>query len=260
MYKAIIIDDEERIVKGLTNLLPWQKNRVEVVATAMDGIDAINKITTYKPDIVFTDIHMPRMDGLAMIAAIRCEIPNAQISILSGYPDFKYAQEAIRLGASRFIVKPSKMSELEEALEYMVKQLDQKQENEQEVDVSEMETELEAQNFVVNHALRYIREHYQEKLTLPEVAEKVYVSQWHLSKLISRVTGKNFNEILNGVRIEHAKKLLEDPSLKIWEISAKVGFTDATHFSRIFKKMEGISANEYRNQLMIQSEPRQQAW
>lgn len=83
---------------------------------------------------------------------------------------------------------------------------------------------------------------------LREVAEKTYVSQWHLSKLLNRHTGQSFSDILNHCRIEHAKKLLEDPSLRIGDISDAVGFLDLAHFSRVFKKQEGMSANEWRNQ------------
>ena len=95
--------------------------------------------------------------------------------------------------------------------------------------------------------MAYIEANYTKKLTLGEVAEKTYVSQWHLSKLLNRHTGQSFSDILNHVRIEHAKELLQDPSLRIGEIAEQVGFLDIAHFSRVFKKQEGISANEYRN-------------
>ena len=94
----------------------------------------------------------------------------------------------------------------------------------------------------------YIEQHYAEKISLCDVAESVYVSQWHLSKLIGK-TNQSFSDILNKVRISHAKELLKNPQLKIWEISEAVGFQDVTHFSRIFKKYEDMSANEYRNQM-----------
>lgn len=68
------------------------------------------------------------------------------------------------------------------------------------------------------------------------MADKVYVSQWHLSKLIAKNTGQSFSDLLNGVRIAKAKELLADPALKVWEVSDAVGFADVTHFSRIFKK------------------------
>lgn len=84
---------------------------------------------------------------------------------------------------------------------------------------------------------------------MSDVADQVYVSQWHLSKLLNRHLGQNFSEILNGIRIEKAKEMLKDPALRIGDIAEKVGFSDMAHFSRVFKKVVGISANEYRNRL-----------
>ena len=131
--------------------------------------------------------------------------------------------------------------ELEDALAYMVQCLGgaQAQPTAEATDC--------AQNFIIKNAIAYIEEHYAEKLTLTDVADKVYVSQWHLSKLIAKNTNQSFSDLLNGVRIAHAKELLKNPALKIWEISEAVGFADVTHFSRIFKKLENKSANEYRN-------------
>jgi YesN/AraC family two-component response regulator len=92
-----------------------------------------------------------------------------------------------------------------------------------------------------------MEEHYQEKLTLNKVADQIYVSQWHLSKLLNKQEGKNFSEILNQIRINKAKELLKDPALRIADIAEMVGFVEVAHFSRVFKKVAGVSANEYRN-------------
>ncbi|MEG2455967.1 MAG: helix-turn-helix transcriptional regulator, partial [Oscillospiraceae bacterium] len=70
---------------------------------------------------------------------------------------------------------------------------------------------------------------------------------WHLSKMLHKHLEETFYDILNAARIARAKALLEDPALRISEIAALVGYTDTAHFSRVFKKLEGISANEYRN-------------
>ena len=253
IYKAVIVDDEDTIVTGLSRLLPWQKYGVEVAGCADNGQAALKIIQQVQPEILFTDIRMPGMDGLALIAALRSEYPDMQITILSGYPDFEYAQKAIRLGVSNYILKPSKMSELEGALSQMVGRLNKKEEAfapqpEQQKAKEENPEEENTGNFILNNAIKYIEDNYHEKLTLPEVAEQVYVSQWHLSKLISKITGQSFSDLLNKIRIEKAKKLLADPSLRIWEVSEQVGFSDVTHFSRIFKKLENCSANDYRNQ------------
>lgn len=262
MYKVVIVDDEPIIVEGLTRSIPWEKWNCKVVATGYSGMEGIELIEKEKPDILFSDIRMPKLDGLTMIAAVKSQYPQMEITILTGFSDFEYAREAIRIGVTRFLVKPSKMDELEEAVAAMVKNLkDKEQEEPVQRDVSASETEIvkvpeaeegeesAASSFIVNNALKYMEENYREKLKLQDVAEQVYVSQWHLSKLLNRYKGQSFSDILNNIRIEKAKELLKDPALRIGDIADMVGFLDMAHFSRVFKKQTGISANEYRNSL-----------
>ena len=264
MYRVVIIDDEPIIVQGLCKSIDWNAAGCKVVGTAYGGEEGLKVIKETEPDLIFSDIRMPRLDGLTMIAAIKSEFPYAQIAILTGYRDFDYAQRAITLGVSRFLLKPSKMEEIEEAIRYMTGKLDEITGGRKEEPAQEAETEKEradrqqdkeeildsaANSFIVKNALAYIEGHYQEKLKLSDVADQVYVSQWHLSKLLNRYQGQNFSEILNGIRINKAKELLHDPALRIGDIADEVGFLDMAHFSRVFKKMVGISANEYRNQL-----------
>lgn len=272
MYRVVIIDDEPIIVQGISRSIAWADYGCEVVGTAGSGAEGLEVIRREKPDIIFSDICMPNMDGLNMIAALKSEFENMEITILTGFRDFDYAQQAIRLGVRRFLLKPSKMDELKEAITAMTAHLDEKKSKQtandeaavaeavEEAVVSEMSPasdmaendaeNSEAGNFIVYNALKYIEEHYNEKLKLSDVAEKIYVSQWHLSKLLNRQTGQNFSEILNGVRIEKAKELLKDPSLRIGDIADAIGFLDMAHFSRVFKKQTGISANEYRNKIL----------
>ncbi|MDE6846020.1 MAG: response regulator [Lachnospiraceae bacterium] len=260
MYKVAIIDDEPLIVKGLSKTMAWDKWNCQVAGCAYDGREGMELIRDKRPDIIITDIHMPEMDGLMMIAGLKSEFPDIQIIILTGYREFEYARRAIELGVSRFLLKPSKMNELEEALDAVTKKLELAdmpvnvammgvqeqggQENEMRAEEAESS---EANSFIVKNALEYIRENSQERLRLVDVADQVYVSQWHLSKLLNKHTGKTFSDILNGARMDKSKELLKDPALRICDVAEMVGFQDLAHFSRVFKKMEGMSANEYRN-------------
>lgn len=262
MYKVVIIDDEPLIVEGLSRSIPWDKWDCQVVGFAHDGKEGMDIIRAEKPSIVISDISMPKMDGLTMIAGLKSEFPNMQITILTGYREFEYVQEAINLGVSKFLLKPSKMNELYDAIDTMTEKLklfpveaeiENSQEEERVLEQGDgSETVLynnEASSFIVNKALEYIKEHYKEKIHLQDVADYVFVSQWHLSKLLNKHTGQNFSEALNKARIVQAKELLKDPSMRIYDIAEEVGFQDLAHFSRVFKKLEGISANEYRNKL-----------
>ena len=107
----------------------------------------------------------------------------------------------------------------------------------------------QATSFIVKKAIAYIEQNYAKKLSLQEVADFCYVSQWHLSKLINKYAEKSYYDLLNSVRIEKAKELLADPSLKIGDIVDLVGYSDSGHFSRTFKKRTGLSANEYHSRL-----------
>ena len=243
MYRVVLIDDETRIVEGLRKVIRWADYNCQVVGTACDAETGTKMIKELQPHILITDIRMPGMDGLSMVAGLRSEFPNMQVTILTGYRDFTFAQEAIRLGATRFLLKPSKMDEIKEALQVMVAQLDKN------IRTQEDDQTHNAGSFIVNQALSYMEKNYRQKLTLQAVADCCYVSQWHLSKLLNRYAEKSFYDILNAIRINKAKELLADPKLKIGEISEMVGYADTAHFARTFKKLVGMSANEYRNSI-----------
>ena len=103
MFKVMIIDDESIIRKGLRNAVNWKVFDCEVVGEASDGMEGYKLINQLHPDIIITDIKMPEVDGLTMLREIRDIIPQSKIIILTGYRDFDYAREAIKLGALDFL-------------------------------------------------------------------------------------------------------------------------------------------------------------
>lgn len=247
MFRVVLVDDEEIILQGLMKVFPWKEFDCQVVGTATDGMEGLRLIRNVRPQIVLTDIRMPNMDGLHMIAALQSEFPHLQVAVLTAFRDFDYAQQAIRLGVCRYLLKPSKMEDLKEAFAHMTQALQETPAEAQEEPDSA--TQSEAGNFVARAALQFIKQHYAEHISLGDVAENVYVSQWHLSKLINGHLGQSFFDILNGLRIDKAKELLLDPALKVHEIAEAVGYGDVAHFSKNFKKLTGVSPMEYRGGL-----------
>lgn len=242
MYKVVLVDDEPLIVEGLRLVVDWAGHNCQVAATASDASSGAKAIREHRPDILLTDIKMPGEDGLTMLAGLKGEFPRMQIAVLTGYRDFEYAQRAILLGVSRFLLKPSKMDELEEALDHMTNLLDRLPPEEKGE-----ETNTAANSFIVRQAQGYITEHFAEKLSLQEVADHCFISQWHLSKLLNGHLGQTFYDLLNAERTHRAKEMLEDPALRISDIAERVGYADTAHFSRVFKKLEGVSPSEWRN-------------
>lgn len=116
MYKVLIVDDESWIVESMKDFLDWNDYGFEVVGQAYNGLEAMDAIEKYRPEIVFTDIRMPEMGGLELIQKAK-ELPyNVQFAVVSGYSEFAYAQEAIRLGAVAYCLKPFEENELVEAM------------------------------------------------------------------------------------------------------------------------------------------------
>ena len=208
MYRVILVDDERLIIRGLSTVIPWEEYGCEIAGTAHDGVSGLELIRKVRPDIVLTDIRMPNMDGLTMLAAIRSEFPEIQMSVLTAYRDFEYARKAITLGVCRYLLKPSNLDELKEAVKLLVSRLDAMPQLPEDPDD---ESVKEAGNHLVKAALAYMKEHCTEQhLSLGEVADHVYVSQWHLSKLLNRETGQSFFDLLGSLRIGKAKELREE--------------------------------------------------
>ena len=97
MYKVIIVDDEPIIVEGLKLGIEWANWNCEIVGTASNGLAGLELMRKIKPDILISDISMNNMDGLAMVAAIKSEYPDIEVCLLTGFRNFEYAQQAIKL-------------------------------------------------------------------------------------------------------------------------------------------------------------------
>ncbi len=123
MFKVLIIDDEPTIRKGLINIINWKKFQCEICGEASDGVEGLEKIETYKPDLVFADINMPEINGLEMIKSAKQIVPHSKFIILSGYREFSYMQEAIKIGAFDYILKPSSIEDICEVVKRAVIEL-----------------------------------------------------------------------------------------------------------------------------------------
>ncbi len=124
-YRILLADDEEEVRKAIIRKIDWESLGFEVAGDADNGEEALEKIEQLKPDVVMTDIRMPYMDGLTLTARIRQKYPSIKVLIFSGYDDFEYAQQAIKLNVSEYILKPVNVEELTEILSRVRESLDE---------------------------------------------------------------------------------------------------------------------------------------
>lgn len=124
-YKVIFAEDEEPLRKAICQVINWERLGFELVCEAGNGQEALEMIKQEKPDVLLTDIYMPLMDGLVLTQNIRKTNHSMKIVILTGYDKFEYAKQAIDLGVSYYILKPTTPSEFEEVLQKIKEELDQ---------------------------------------------------------------------------------------------------------------------------------------
>lgn len=125
MYKVVVVEDEEIARKGIIFTINWDALNCMIAGEAANGEEGAEVIRRLSPDIIVTDLKMPRMDGVEMIAKLREQGNRAKFIILTAYGDFKYAQSAVKLGVSDYLLKPLKDGDLEQAVTRIIDQLEE---------------------------------------------------------------------------------------------------------------------------------------
>ncbi|MDG0793017.1 response regulator [Cohnella ginsengisoli] len=123
MYNVFIVDDEPFIIEGLIDSIDWPDFGLEVVGSAENGEEALRRIGQTPVDLLITDISMPRMNGLDLIRAARQSRPDLKAIILSGFNEFDYLKEGMRLGIENYLLKPINVKELHDTLSNAVEKL-----------------------------------------------------------------------------------------------------------------------------------------
>ncbi|RUS42441.1 response regulator [Cohnella sp. AR92] len=169
MYKVIIVDDESVVRDGLRRTIQWNEHGFELIGDYENGRDAWEAIEASKPDLILSDISMPFMDGLELARLVSSNYPYMKMIILTGYDQFEYAQQALRLKVSDFILKPITASEMRELLGKFRLEMDE--EAKRREDLGRLHNQL-------HQSLPLLRERFLERLVVlglgrPEIEERV---------------------------------------------------------------------------------------
>ncbi|WP_438823840.1 response regulator transcription factor [Bacillus sp. JJ1566] len=273
MIKVIIVDDELFERKALTKIIKTECTDIEVIGEAQNGRVAIEKATQLQPDLMLMDIKMPGIDGVEAVRQIKQLHPDIKFIMVSAFNTFEYAKEVMQQGVKEYILKPSRKADILEAIARVKAEIEEERrqveaqtelksrmkellvlaQKEGITSISEDQshsTELWKNNQIhgmLTKAKKYIDLRYYESLTLEEVAEYIELSPYHFSKLFKEKMGITFIDYVTTVRVNHAKKKMDDPSKSLKEICYSVGYKDPNYFSRVFKKYTGMSPSEYRS-------------
>ena len=239
--QVVLVDDEIMIREGFKRLFDWAAHDCEVVGEAADGMEALAQIDHLQPDIVIMDINIPIINGLKVIQTSRMRYPDMAFIIVSGYDDFSYCREALRMRITDYILKPVNYEEFGSCIDRLKIALYEKRKIEEQ-DAQEERT--------ITGIIRYLQEHLDKEISLNILADEFHLSSQYISQLFKSEIGVNFLAYLTSIRMERAKKLLLATSLSIGEISEKCGYADYRVFTKAFKKEEGSTPSQYRRNFL----------
>ena len=241
--RVLLVDDEIMIREGFKRLFDWQAHDAEGAGEAGDGMEALAKIDMLCPDIVIMDINIPIMNGLKVIQLSRIKHPNTAFVIVSGYDDFSYCREALRLQITDYILKPVNYEEFGTCIDNLKISLYEKR-------VSAAAEPEKQEERTITGITRYLQEHLTEEISLSVLAEQFHLNPQYISQLFKSEIGVNFLAYLTNIRMEKAKKLLLSTSLSIAEVAEQSGYGDYRVFTKVFKKSEGITPSQYRRDFL----------
>jgi two-component system response regulator YesN len=234
----MIIDDEMSARRLLQASIDWRSLDMELVGEAASGIEAINIIDELRPDIVFVDISMPFMNGIEFTKVATDRYPDLQIVILTGFDDFEYARQCVRLPVVEYMLKPFVRQEVIEVLTRIKEKLDKRVTRKNEIERDITKTDIE-------QIVQYLRDNFTDSsLNLTSVAQHFGFNPSYFSRKFKQETGKSFVEFLIKCRMERAIGLA-GTNKKMFCTANAVGIPDPNYFGRCFKKYTGVSYSEY---------------
>lgn len=248
MFRIVVADDEKAEREMLSQYLK-QSFGVQVdLRVVENGRQAATMAIIAEADIVLLDIEMPGISGLEAAKLILEQKKDVKIIFITAFPLFSYAQEALKLGASDYILKPVDKNDLIRAVKVAMDQVEtQKQLTQVVSQINTENKDIEKENILVQKVRRYLQHNYMRvDISLDSVAEMVNLNPTYFSALFKKESGVNFLDYLTDLRINAAKEYLTDPLKGASEIASLVGYDSAGYFTRAFKKRTGLTPTEYR--------------
>lgn len=251
MYKSLIIDDEKAVQIAISKLGKWGYYHISPPETASNGAQGLKIMHEIHPSIVFVDMNMPVMDGCSFLTTASKEFPDCKFIVVSGYDSFSYVHQALLCGAIDYLLKPIEEKSLNAAIEKALSQIAPGK----NLSVDENSMIELSQNDIAQNIREYLEKNYCQNFKISVFEEKYHFSSAYLTKIFRSAYGYSIYEYVLKLRMERAKELLENPDIKILDISERLGYADNHYFSKAFKKYYHISPSRYRSDYLQEQKP-----
>ncbi|MBR1565610.1 MAG: response regulator [Oscillospiraceae bacterium] len=252
MNKILIVDDErferEQLCQIVEECFPHEVQ----TRTAENGRQAVETAALWSPGIVLMDIEMPGLNGIEAAKRILSQVPGCRVIFVTAYSLFQYAYEAVKMGAYDYILKPVNPPDVVRSVRRCIEQTQTEEELKAMAPVAESLSGASSHDKtapLMANVKNYLQHNYMlYDVSLDSISDILNINASYFSMLFKRFFGVNFVDYLTGLRIGAARDLLSDPFLTTAEVANMVGYESPNYFTRVFKKVTGMTPTEYRRQ------------
>ncbi len=249
--RVLVVEDDAEITDLHRHYLS-DRFRLIIKST---GTDALRYLRNNRLiHLALIDLMLPDITGIDVLMEIKKTMPFVPTIIVTAFGSEDVAVKAFRCGARDYIKKPFNYDELIDRMDFCLSLNFLGQDKNRTALTTEFgaakregpREQTAGKTGHVQRALQYIHNNYAADISLEDVSKTVNLSRYHFSRIFREITGLTYQSYVNRLRIEQAKKMLLDEALSVTDAGYAVGYTDLTHFERIFKKIVGSSPSQYR--------------
>lgn len=241
MWKVFLVDDEEIILKQIEQTVPWMDNGFEVVGMDTNPDKAVSRILELKPDVVISDLRMPKLDGHTFMRTLKEAGLDVEFVMLSAYGTFEDARTFFQQDGFDYLLKPLQIQEVQLVLEKLAGKLAKKKPFEAEIGVNDGS----AVNPAFSELIQYVRSHFAEKFTLALLSKKFGLSAGYICNLFAKCYNTTLTGFVTKVRMEHAVELMKDKSYSLKNVAIECGYIDYFYFNKVFRGYYGVAPSQY---------------
>lgn len=248
--KVLVVDDQREVVDAVISGVNWERLQIEKAFPAYSVKEAQAVFQQEEIDILLCDIEMPPRNGFELVRWAQERKPGVASIFLSSHAEFEYAQEAVKLGSFDYILQPAPYEEIEEALARVIGKVRESERLRQYYKYEDYRSpggeEEPDDRLPVQKAMDYIRRNIDRDLSRTEIAEAIFLNPEYLSRLFKKETGGSLNDYIVAEKMRVSQALLAETNIPVGIVASKVGYSNFSYFSQVFKKTTGMSPLEYR--------------
>lgn len=237
MYSVYVVENDLIILEEIVNKTAWLDNGFEVIGYNSSPISAMKEIVESKPDVIFTDLKMPVIDGVEMMNLLVKDGVESEFIMVSAYANFEDSRRFFRGNGFDYLLKPLQEIDVQIVLEKLSEKLFRKHEMQNQEGESITNAFLEL--------VQYIQKEFNHKHTLDSLGDRFHLNPNYICNLFSKNYNTTLTRYLTELRMNYALENMKNTDKSYKEIAIECGYTDYYYFSKVFKSYYGASPSKY---------------